>query len=349
MRYTFKNLDMHINGTEWNKNSSKEILQYAVGALLYTPANHKNVSEYIINKRFPQLKSIVLCLEDSIIDNFLENAENTLFATLEKIYFALIDEKIYINELPLIFIRVRTSEQLKRIYEKIFAFKDILSGFCIPKLSETNADEYKEIIKNINSDSKKLFFMPIIESASVINLKNRINNLYFIKDSLDEIKEYILNIRVGGNDFCNVFGVRRNVLSCIYDIGIVNSILIDIVNVFGMDYVVSGPVFEYFGDLSSSKEWIEGLKREIELDKLNGFLGKTVIHPSQISVVTEMMVQSFEDYTDALSILEWKNAESAVEKGAFSGRMNEVKVHKLWAEKVMLLSKIYGVKNITND
>ena len=349
MRYNFKNLNMHIDGIDWNKNSSKEILEYAVGALLYTPANHKYISEYIINKRFSELKSIVLCLEDSIIDNCLDDAELVLIKTLEKIYFAFINNIITIDELPLIFIRVRTSEQLKKIYDKILPYKDILSGFCIPKLSEKNTVEYKKIINDINSGIDKIYFMPIIESASVINLKNRINNLYYIKDSLEEIKDYILNIRVGGNDFCNVFGVRRDISSSIYDIGVVNSILIDIVNVFGIDYVVSGPVWEYFGRQDLSEAWVKGIQKEIKLDKLNGFMGKTVIHPSQINFVAESMVQNYEDYIDAVSISDWKDKESAVSKGDFLNRMNEVKVHKHWAEKVISLSKIYGVKNLTNE
>ena len=59
----------------------------------------------------------------------------------------------------------------------------------------------------------------------------------------------------------------------IYDLGPVAAILLDIVTAFGTEYVVSGPVWEYY----AGPGWEEGLRRELELDLLNGFTGKTVI------------------------------------------------------------------------
>ena len=50
---------------------------------------------------------------------------------------------------------------------------------------------------------------------------------------------------------------------------------------------MSGPVWEFFS--SDNEEWKRGLRNELKLDKVNGFIGKTVIHPKQISVVNEAL------------------------------------------------------------
>ena len=36
---------------EFNKNTPKEILQYCVGSLLYTPATNKKIADKILNKK----------------------------------------------------------------------------------------------------------------------------------------------------------------------------------------------------------------------------------------------------------------------------------------------------------
>ena len=59
----------------------------------------------------------------------------------------------------------------------------------------------------------------------------------------------------------------------------------DIITVYGMDYVISGPVWEYY----AGDSWKEGMIQEIQEDRLCGFIGKTVIHPSQIPVVKQSL------------------------------------------------------------
>ena len=43
----------------------------------------------------------------------------------------------------------------------------------------------------------------------------------------------------------------------------------------------------------------------MELDLLNGFTGKTVIDPNQITVVNEILRVSQRDYADARAFLYW--------------------------------------------
>ena len=317
-----------------------EKIAYEVGALMYSPALNDKVVEMIVNKKYNFKYSLALCLEDSICDDMVSIAQKQVIKTLGKIANL---KKLKGISLPKIFIRVREAKQILEIFESLREGTESLTGFLIPKYSLENCDQYNEIISLINKKSnKKIYIMPILESSDIINLDTRIKYLKELKNKIDSIKEYILNIRVGGNDFCKEFRVRRNYKQTIYEITPVRNILSDILTVFSREYVVSGPVWEYFA--SENDEWKRGLEKEIELDKLNGFIGKTVIHPKQIEVVNEGLKVSKEDYEDAKEIIKWENPELAVGKSHNGQRMNEVKVHFKWAEKIVTLEDIYGVK-----
>ena len=107
----------------------------------------------------------------------------------------------------------------------------------------------------------------------------------------------------------------------------------------------SGVVWEYFaGESDKTEQWKIGLQKELEKDKLNGFIGKTAIHPSQLSVIHKAYAVDSGDYEDAKAILNWKQTTRAVAKSVKYARMNESKVHQKWAEKIMALYYIYGIK-----
>jgi citrate lyase beta subunit len=212
----------------------------------------------------------------------------------------------------------------------------LLTGYIFPKFDMSNGREYFERLVSLGDG---LYAMPIIESAAVADCIVRRENLGEIKSLADSYRDRILNIRVGGNDFCNLYGVRRSVSQTIYEAGTVRDILVDILNVFGGDYVVSAPVWEYFGE-DEKGNWATGLKKEMAQDRLNGFVGKTAIHPYQLPVIDRAMRPSESDFKDAERILSW-SGELAVGRG--EGRMNEVKCHLKWAERTALLGEIYGV------
>ena len=87
------------------------------------------------------------------------------------------------------------------------------------------------------------------------------------------------------------------------------------------------------------------LRREMELDLLNGFTGKTVIHPNQIPVVNEMLRVSQQDYADARAILNWDTGSgSLVSASEDGGRMNEYNTHSRWARRIVLRAERYGVR-----
>ena len=319
-------------------SSNLETLAYRVGGLLYAPAINTGVADKLAEGAYPCLTSIAFCLEDSILDCALEQAERDLLATL-----SAIAEKVPSERMPLLFVRVRTPSHLMHISALLGGLEELLTGYILPKFDSSNGGEYAENITLLNRDRERpLYFMPIIESRRAASSLHRTEELHRIRNLLSAVQPYILNVRVGGNDFSNIFGVRRPVDRTIYDLGVIRDILVDISSVFSADYVVSGPVWEYFGQEDGA--WAEGLRSELELDRLNGFTGKTAIHPSQLPLIYDSLKVTAEDYRDALSILGWDSKISGVAKSADGGRMNEVKCHERWARKIKLLGEIYGVK-----
>ena len=319
---------------------NKENLAYSLGGLLYTPAINDKIAEKILSGAYPCLTSIALCLEDAITDDTVAEAEKILCETLRTLMTA---EK---EKLPLIFIRVRTPEHLEHVHKVIAPYEKILTGYIFPKFDVVNGNAYVDVFKKILVESgNELYFMPILESGSVANKAVRLDNLIAIKKITDSVRDYVLNIRVGGNDFSELYGLRRNVSQTVYDIGVIRDILVDIINFFAGHYVVSGVVWEYFQN-DRDESWRIGLERELELDKLNGFTGKTAIHPSQLPVIYESLKVSENDYNDAVAILNWNNS-LGVHKDSSGSRMNEVKCHTRWAKKIKILGDIYGIKGET--
>lgn len=313
------------------------MIYYTVGALLYCPANNKTLSSSIINEKFSNPFSLALCLEDTISDASLIEAETILIHTLNEIFQSRCVKTFY---LPKIFIRVRNAVQMIKLATSLGEAFEIVTGFIFPKFSLENADSFIDSLVKINHNAHRIVYgMPIYESNSIINLRTRYQILYNLKQKIDAISPLILNIRVGGNDLCHNFGFRRHVNESIHKIRPISDIFSDIITVYGCDYIVSGPVWEYYnGDY-----WIEGLKNEIKEDILCGFIGKTAIHPNQIEVINSAYRIHKEDYTDAKNILNWNTSPSLVSGSTQNNRMNEYKTHTNWAKKILFLADYYGM------
>ena len=307
---------------------------------MYCPANKESIVRSIVSEKLGCHYSLALCLEDTIADDFVEQAQEIMVNSLKKIYLKSKTNRFFI---PKIFIRIRHSQQIGKIMNSLQEAQQLVTGFIIPKFVPETSDEFiDEIIKVNEQFNRKIYMMPILESQSIIDLRTRYELLYEIKDKLKRIEPLVLNIRVGGNDLSKQFGFRRHSNESIHDIKAVSSIFSDIVTVFGLDYVISGPVWEYF----NGKNWEAGLKNELAGDILCGFIGKTVIHPNQIEVVHNAYKVPLKDLQDANSIWNWSsNSASLVAGSQAKERMNEYKTHCVWARKIQILAEIYGVNN----
>lgn len=367
MRHHRYNTQFHfvVEPEDFNKYSDKELLQYCLGSTMYMPGT-KDFAPKILNNEMPELTSMVFCFEDACPQNQVLEAENNVLHNLEILSDALESGIMSYNTLPLIFCRVRNQKQFEHFAEQLQPKHiKVLTGFNFPKFNAHNAEVYLYYLQKLNEKFGEIIYgMPIIEDQEVAYRETRVSELFNIKKILDKYKEIVLQVRVGATDFSSCFGVRRGIDYSIYDIATVRDILADIVNIFGRnnEYVISGPVWEYFraskqmmfGNLPTHNiddclmkripivnYEIDGLLREVILDKANGFVGRTIIHPSHIKYVNALQAVTKEEYTDALNIL--NSEKGGVFKGECGNKMNEVKPHTNWAQKIFMRSRAYGV------
>ena len=85
---------------------------------------------------------------------------------------------------------------LLRLAERYAPFSGILAGFILPKLFTENCARYVAAIRSI-SRTASYFYMPVLESASMLPLETRHAALAEVRDRLAEVSDTILNIRVG--------------------------------------------------------------------------------------------------------------------------------------------------------
>ncbi|MBY7737021.1 HpcH/HpaI aldolase/citrate lyase family protein [Paenibacillus polymyxa] len=367
---------------EFHNRSPKSILAYAIGAALYMPATRLEIAEEIKNGKHEGLTTVILDLEDAIGDQQVGQAEESLAQQLFQLLSYVRTGMMSEQQLPLLFVRVRSVEQLKRLLNSLGETLELLTGFVLPKFSSDNGRAYFALIAEYNrtmhtgagdaSRTPVLYGLPILESSKIIYRETRWKELLAIKEILDEVQEYVLNVRIGATDFSSLYGLRRSPDITIYEIAVIRDCIADIINLFGRvdsDYVISGPVWEYFSHrerifkpqlrvspfedafgkpgrylrMDFISDAVDGLIREVMMDKENGIIGKTIIHPSHIKPVQAMYAVTHEEYMDALEIVERNDGSLGVFKSTYANKMNEIKPHLNWAYRIINRSKVYGV------
>lgn len=349
---------------EFDKYTDRAMLQYCLGATMYMPGN-KDFAQAIIDQKYKGLTSMVMCFEDACKLEDVPAAENNSITLLDTINEAIGAGKFEYKQLPLIFFRVRNVEQFMHFASMLKPeHVKLITGFNFPKFNASNGEYYYAHLRELNEKFGEILYgMPIIEDRCVAFKESRIQELMSIKEIVDRYEDLVLNIRVGGTDFSSVFGVRRGMSYTIYDMLTVRGCLCDILNVFTRDnqYTVSGPVWEYFRaekkmrfqplpefDFTTAlikhdailNDAVDGLLRELILDKANGFIGKTIIHPTHLNYVNGMLAVVKEEYEDALQVM---NTSGGVIKSSGGNKMNEIGPHKNWAEKLYYRAQAYGV------
>ena len=349
----------------FDKHTSRDLLQYCLGATMYMPGS-KDFAQAIVGRRYPGLTSMVMCFEDACREEDVPAAERNAIRMLDVLGESVSDGRLDPADIPLIFFRTRSPAQFRHFASMLEPrHVRFVTGFNFPKFNSGNANEYLDFLVELNGRfGETLYGMPIIEDRRVAFKETRLVELEGIKRALDAFRDLILNVRVGATDFSSCFGARRDINYTIYDIMTVRDILTDILNMFTRenDYTVSGPVWEYFRINKSLKfadhlpdvdiresllsrkpivnDAVDGLMRELILDKANGFVGKTIIHPTHINYVNGMLAVTREEYEDALQVL---NVSGGVVKSACGNKMNEIGPHRRWAERLAMRARAYGV------
>ncbi|MDO0932779.1 HpcH/HpaI aldolase/citrate lyase family protein [Streptomyces sp. DG2A-72] len=357
----------HQEPCDFSADSSPRLLSAALGATLYSPATRPRLADDILKQADRGVVSMVLCLEDSIDDSEVPGAEENLVRQ----FTDLAGQED--ADLPLLFIRVRTPEQIPDLVRRLGPAARLLSGFVMPKFTEERGIPFLEALESAEGASgRRLFAMPVLESPELLYRESRVETLEGIFRAVDKYRVRVLALRLGVTDFCSSYGLRRAPDMTAYDVQIVASVIADVVNMLGRadgtGFTVTGPVWEYFrvqermfkpqlrrspfleGQAEELREALiehsmDGLLREITLDQANGLLGKTCIHPSHVLPVHALSVVSHEEFSDAQDILRPERGGGGVLRSAYTNKMNEVKPHRAWAERTMMRAEVFGVAN----
>ncbi|MER7495394.1 HpcH/HpaI aldolase/citrate lyase family protein [Streptomyces pharetrae] len=356
----------HQEPCEFTADSPARLLSAALGATLYSPATRPWLADDILKQAGRGVVSMVLCLEDSIDDADVAAGEENLVRQ-----FADLAGRPGAAEPPLLFIRVRTPEQIPDLTRRLGPAVRLLSGFVLPKFTVERGMPFLEAVAAAEASSgRRLFAMPVLESPELLYRESRVETLEGIFRVVDKYRERVLALRLGVTDFCSSYGLRRAPDMTAYDVQIVASVIADVVNMLGRadgsGFTVTGPVWEYFrvqermfkpqlrrspfleGQAEELRERLiehamDGLLREISLDQANGLLGKTCIHPSHVLPVHALSVVSHEEFSDAQDILRPERGGGGVLRSAYTNKMNEVKPHRAWAERTLLRAEVFGV------
>ncbi len=354
----------HKEPCDFHAGSPADLLSAALGATLYSPATRPRLADDVLKLARRGVVSMVLCLEDSIHDAEVEGAEINLVRQFEK----LAEQGA---ETPLLFIRVREPEQIPDLVQRLGPAVRPLSGFVLPKFTEERGTPFLEALVDAESVSgHKLYAMPVLESPELLHLETRTATLTGIATTVDKYRDRVLALRLGVTDFCSAYGLRRSPDMTAYDVRIVAGVIADVVNVLGRadgtGFTITGPVWEYFRlqermfkpqlrrspFLEGSAEELrttliehdmDGLLSEIALDRANGLLGKTCIHPSHVPPVHALSVVSHEEFSDAQDILRPERDGGGVLRSAYTNKMNEARPHRAWAERTLLRAEVFGV------
>jgi len=349
----------------FDRHGPVETLAVALGATLYMPATRRGLAQDLLRQGAAGVMSSVLCLEDAIADDEVAAGQANAVAQLHDLALRSEDAAV-----PLVFIRVRHAEQIPEIVSALGDDARILTGFVMPKFTDVTGVAYLEALADAAASSgQRLLAMPVIESPEVIYRETRQAALIGAAQLLAKHRDAVLAVRVGATDLCAAYGIRRSPELTIYDVGPVADVIYDVVNILGRaddtGFTVTGPVWEFFPShdrlfkpqlrqspfdalkaLQLRHELIDsdmdGLLREIVLDKANGLIGKTVIHPTHVGAVHALSVVTHEEHADAIDIRDRRGA-GGVLTSSYGNKMNEVKPHLAWADRILRRAAVFGV------
>lgn len=308
-------------------------LAYRVGGLLYMPPFQDNLCRNLSQHKIPYLTSLCFCLEDAIQETALPLAEQALFERLEELS-RLPHAGV---PLPLIFIRVRSASHLGTLLPKLTPWNPLITGYIFPKFSSETAFSYFSLVREEEAKGNPLSFFPVLETADIARASTRAETLRYLKKLLDGVSSHVIGIRVGGNDFSQLYGLRCPPDATIYTFPLLKQIFGDIISTFGTDYAVSAPVRNYF----SGPGWEAVYLQELHEDAAMGFLGKTCIHPRQLPLVAQSLAVKASDLTEAREILAFTDKRLGVSK-SLDGGMREPSCQRQWAQHILTRSHLYG-------
>ncbi|MDR1109640.1 MAG: HpcH/HpaI aldolase/citrate lyase family protein [Deltaproteobacteria bacterium] len=284
------------------------------GATLYVPATRADLPEVAGGLKYPALRTVVICTEDSVAEGDLPLALANLRKTLPALG----------GPGPLRFVRPRNPAVLREIMSMPQVSR--LDGLVLPKADSRSMPAFLGAL----GGRRDLELMPILETA-----------LAFDQPALLRFRDYLLGLagdfrvaalRVGALDLLALLGLRRSLSSTIHEsaIGPTISLLLTVFRPAGLELCATG--FE-------GLDHPDLLARELGQDLDRGLFAKTAVHPGQIEPIHRAYRPSPDDFALALALTDPK-CPAVFRHG---DRMCEKAVHSAWARGVLRRAEIFGL------
>ena len=292
---------------------------YALGATLYMPATRPDILDVVFGEKIQGLRSLVVCLEDAVAETDVQQA----LINLKNLLLGIEARGGRLSGGPILFVRPRDAEMAAVLNE--WSLMRHVDGFVVPKLRLSNIRQWQQAVTR-----NELALMPTLETPEVFDPGAMVE----LRDAmLEQLPGRIIALRIGGNDLMGCLGLRRNPAMTLYStpMSYVIPMLCGVMGAAG--FALTAPVFEQLNTPHL-------LEQELALDMAHGLVGKTAIHPSQISVIHKALQVTLEDLNSARQIL----SESAPAVFKFNDAMCEPATHYKWAQTVIERAHWQGVR-----
>jgi len=289
----------------------------ALGATLYIPATRGDLGALASGARYPQLRSLVFCVEDAVHLRDVPAALANLRALLAEL--ALL--RALHPDGPALFVRPRNAAMLGAIVAMPGAAA--LDGFVIPKATADILPSYISALPFAHQ-----VIMPTLETREAFDTAEMVR----LRTLMQAVPDRVLAVRIGGNDLLQTLGTRRSTTRTAYD-GPLGTVIANLVATFvPWGFAMSAPVFESFVDP-------DRLREEVERDLEHGLMTKSAIHPLQVGVIHDAYRVGEPDLATANDML----AVDAPAIFTAGGMMCEPSTHRGWAAATRRRAEIFGV------
>ncbi|MBK6872296.1 MAG: HpcH/HpaI aldolase/citrate lyase family protein [Kineosporiaceae bacterium] len=340
-----------------------------MGATLYVPASRPDLVNDLVQARRRGTTSVVLDLEDAVADRDRSSARERVMQTLR-----LMDDDaapgLGLADVA-VFVRLRATDDIDEFLQTCGRTIRRLTGIALPKATPASIDATAAALAGAEHRHRGalLSLMPIVETREFVQAHVRHQAISGLRQALDRHSERILCVRFGSTDLAGLHGVRRTPDVNAHEVHFLSATIGDLVSMLGGEggYCVSGGVWEHLvrhtrvlrpqlrqtpfveGEhltrISSRQSLIganlDGLIREVLLDRANGLTGKSVIHPDQALVVSAMGIVDHAEYLDAVEIL--SDRSGGAQASVNGQRMIECRPHGFWARSTLDRAAACGV------
>jgi len=293
----------------------------SLGATMYIPMLHPAIHDIVLGLKYPNLKSVVLCLEDALHISDTEQGLRRLARLMDDLGRLAVSP-----HRPWLFVRPRHLDMARTICA--LRGIDLIDGLVIPKLRIEQVQDWWQLAEDAD-----LRLMPTLECSWVLD-PGALSAFAALLDTV--ARPRLVALRIGGNDLLATMQLRRVRGETLYEGPLAWGLSQVMCQLGSRGYPLTAPVFDVLDDSTT-------LARECARDAAFGFVGKTVVHPSQIDIIHQGFAASQEDAALAQQTL--SHGTTAVFQAA--GMMLEPATHAGWAKRILARAAVYGIAEDT--